>query len=341
MADGAVKRAKAINWQAPMRRVLYALLPIVVSAVYFYGWRSLVMLALVNAVAFAAEYAFVRRDKQPVTAAVFVTASLFTLSLPPLLPFWMAVVGIVFGVVFGKMVFGGFGRNVFNPALTGRAFIYISFGDFMTARCWTHPVGGVLGGFAAYANTAPDAITQATPGTWLRLANQARVAGTALVETLPSGITADDFVWNRLLLGNTAGCIGGTSAVLVVLGGAYLLWTKTANHRIVLAALAGYMLTQGALYLSGVPKAADPMLAVMSGSVLFAIFFYATDPVSACKTNAGRWLYGALVGILSSLIAVFSVWPAGAMFAILLANMFGPITDYAINSFKNGRKPSP
>ncbi len=313
-----------------MTRVLYALAPIMVSAVYFFGWRALAMLVVVNAAAFAAEYVFARQYKQPVTSAVFVTGCLFALSLPPQLPFWMAVVGIIFGIAFGKMVFGGFGKNVFNPALTGRAFIYVSFGDFMTARCWTHPVGGPLGGFLAYANTAPDAVTQATPTTWLNFAN----AGQAL----PAGVTAANFTWVKLLLGNTAGCIGGTSAILVILGGIYLIRTKAANYRIVVSALLGYLLMQTALFLTGVPTAANPLLTLLSGSILFGIFFYATDPVSACKTNEGRWLYGAFIGIMSALITVFSVWPEGTMFAILLANMFGPITDYAINSYKKRKK---
>jgi len=334
MANQGGGRAKLINWQLPMKRMLYALTPIMVSAVYFFGWRALIMLIVVNAAAFISEYAFARQYQQPVTSAVFVTGCLFTLSLPPQLPLWMAIVGIVFAVVFGKMVFGGFGKNVFNPALTGRAFIYISFGDYMTARSWVHPLcpphGGPFGGLLAYANQAPDAVTQATPGAWLSLVR----AGQAL----PLNVEPAHFAWPNLLLGNTAGCIGGTSAVLVLLGGLYLIRTKAANYRIVVAALLGYLTMQGALFLAGVPAAANPLQTVLAGSILFGVFFYATDPVSACKTNVGRWLYGAFIGVMSSLITVFSVWPAGTMFAILLANMFGPITDYAINSYKNRKR---
>ena len=321
------KQKKIINWQLPMKRVLYALVPIVVSSVYFFGWRALVVLIVANAAGVLSEAIFTRKAGQPVTSAVFVTSTLFALSLPPLLPLWMVVVGIVFGVVFGKMVFGGFGKNIFNPALTGRAFIYISFGDYMTARCWTHPIDGILGGVASFVNSAADAVTQATPSTWLKPVNLA-------AETTDPSL----FSWVRLALGNTAGCIGGTSALLVVLGGLYLIRKKAANYRVVVAMLLGFISMQGALYLAGIATASNPFKAVLAGSVLFGAFFYVTDPVSAPKTNEGRWLYGGVVGILSSLIQVFTVWPEGTMFAILLGNMFAPITDYAIKSAKQKAK---
>jgi len=323
------KKPKLINWQLPMKRVLYALIPIIAFSVYLFGWRALAMLVLCNALAFACEYAFQKPYKEPVTAAVFVTGTLFALSLPPLLPFWMAAVGIIFGVVFGKMVFGGFGRNVFNPALTGRAFIYISFGGYMTARCWAHPIQGALGGLLRWAPTRPDAVTGATPHTWL---------ATAPEKLTEMGISPDQFTWLKLFLGNTAGCIGGTSALLVILGGLYLIWRKTANTRIIYSALVGYIAMQAILHYSGVAQAASPLHTLFSGSVLFGIVFYATDPVSASKTDEGRVIYGGFIGILSALMTTFSVWPEATMFAILLANMFAPITDYAIRAWKKKRK---
>lgn len=323
----AKTKSKSINWQLPMKRVLYALMPIVASAVYFFGWRTILVLVVANVAGYLSEYSFTRREGQPVTSAVFVTSTLFALSLPPLLPLWMVVVGIVFGVVFGKMVFGGFGKNIFNPALTGRAFIYISFGDYMTARCWTHPIDGILGGFTSFAHSTTDAITQATPSTWLKPVNMA-------AETMDPAL----FSWTRLILGNTAGCIGGTSALLVLLGGLYLIRKKAANYRVVVSMLLGFIVMQGILHLIGVTTASNPLKAVLAGSVLFGAFFYATDPVSAPKTDEGRWLYGGVVGMLSSLIQVFTVWPEGTMFAILLGNMFAPITDYAIKSVKQKAK---
>ena len=131
------KKKSFIMKQKPMTQVLLALTPLVLASIYFYGWKAVAVLAIVNVAGFLAEYVFAVVYKTKVTQAVFVTNFLFALSLPPTIPLWIPVVGIVFGVVFGKMAFGGFGRNVFNPALAGRAFIYVSFGAQMTAsRSW-------------------------------------------------------------------------------------------------------------------------------------------------------------------------------------------------------------
>ena len=176
----------------------------------------------------------------------------------------------------------------------------------MTGR-WVEPVDGMAGGFTAYA---ADAVTSATPAMLLKAGTSTPLAG--------------------LLLGNTAGVIGGTSAILVILGGVYIIWKKAANYRIVVSGFAGYLIAQALLWLALPGKAADPLHAALAGSVLIGIFFYATDPVSASQTNPGRWIYGAFIGVMSAVIAVFSAWPAGTMFAILLANMFAPIMDHAI-----------
>jgi Na+-transporting NADH:ubiquinone oxidoreductase subunit B len=245
---------------------------------------------------------------------VFVTGSLFALSLPPTLPIWMAMVGAAFGVTFGKMVFGGFGKNVFNPALTGRAFIYVSFGAHMTAT-WGMPVPGVLGGLAAYA---PDAITQATPGmqAW----------------------TGEHYSILQLFLGRVPGTLGGTCALLAILGGLYLIKTKAANFRIVVGGFIGFFVVHSLLWLTGAGDPLSPLRVAFAGNLVFGLFFYATDPVSGPKTNEVRWLYGGFIGAMTSLIAVFSAWPAGTMFAILLANMFAPISDYAVKEWQKKQK---
>ncbi len=291
-----------------MGDVLLALIPVVAGALYWFGWRVVVMLILANGVGFLAEYLFVRKDRQPVTSAVFVTATLLVLSLPPALPLWMVVLGTVFAVAFGKMMFGGFGRNVFNPAMVGRAFLYVSFGGPMTAQ-WSEPFAGGLGGLAAYL---PDAVTAATPGMLLK-----------------KGIAVP---WESMFLGATPGTIGGTSALLAILGGVLLLVRKTANYRIVISAVAGFVVAQGLFWIGAVRNAPDPWRAMMAGSFLIGVFFYATEPVTASNTNIGRWIYGAFIGVMSSVIGLFSVWPAGTMFAILLANIFAPILDYTIKA---------
>jgi Na+-transporting NADH:ubiquinone oxidoreductase subunit B len=297
-----------------MLQVLYALAPISLAAVYFFGWRVGVMLGIANGVGFLMEYLFTRAERQPVTSAVFVTNTLFVLSLPPTLPLWMVAVGAAFAVAFGKMMFGGFGRNVFNPALVGRAFLYVSFGGHMTGL-WGVPLRPPLGGLTAYA---PDAIASATPGMLLK--------------------TGGAFSFTGFWIGLEPGTIGGTSALLALLCGLYLVWRKVANGRIVLAAVAGFLAVQGALWRAGVPRAAEPFQVMLSGSFLFGAFFFATEPVTASKHPLGRWIYGAFIGAMSSLIGIYSIWPAGTMFAILLANMFAPIMDYGLKQWDQARK---
>jgi Na+-transporting NADH:ubiquinone oxidoreductase subunit B len=227
----------------------------------------------------------------------------------------MAATGIVFGVVFGKMVFGGFGKNIFNPALVGRAFLYINFANPMTGR-WIDPIPGYVSGFGRYA---ADAVSGATP-----------------MHAMKGG---SDVPFLNLLLGNTSGCMGETCAVLLIAGGLYLLWTGTANPSIVVSCIASAALLQGIFHWSGLTGAIDPVRALLSGGMMLGAFFMATDPVSACNTGPGRWIYGALIGILTIVIRQFSVWAEGFMFAVLLANMFGPIIDYAVKEFGwNGKK---
>lgn len=309
------KKKPLIMWQPPMINVLYALIPIMICSVYLFGWRSLAMLVLLNAVGFGVEYLFVRNDTKQVTSAVFVTSSLLTLSLPPTLPFWMGVVGVIFAVTFGKMVFGGFGKNVFNPALTGRAFLYVSFGMFMTNK-WLGPVKGMLGGFLSW--TSVDAISEATP-----------------VDILKDGGTINTL---QAFLGRIPGSLGETSALLIILGGAYLIWKKVANYRIVVSGIIGMLAMQSIFWLQKVPSAGNPIEALVSGGFLFGIFFFATDPISASQTDTGRWFYGAFIGVVTVIIRVFSAWPEGTMFAILLGNMFAPITDYYVKEFQANQK---
>ncbi len=305
-----------IKAQKPMNQVLYALAPAALASIYFFGWRSLVMLVVVNCFAFLSEYCFAKYYKNQVTAAVFVTGSLFALSLPPDLPYWMAVVGIVFGVVFGKMVFGGFGKNIFNPAIAGRAFIYINFTTQMNGR-WFEPVAGKLGGLTHYMINI-DAVCSATPMQVMK--------------------TGGQVPWLDLLLGNTAGCFGETSALLLLLGGAYLLWKKVANYRLIVSCLVAFLVLQGGLWFGGVKEAIPPLQALFSGGFMLGLIFMVTEPVSAPKTNQGRWIYGALIGVLTVLIRTFSIWPEGMMFAILIGNMFAPLTDFYVKEFTSGKK---
>jgi Na+-transporting NADH:ubiquinone oxidoreductase subunit B len=306
-----------------MKRVLYALVPVVLASIYFFGWRSLVVLAVTSAAAFLTEFLFVRARKEPVSSAVFVTAFLLALSLPPSIPYWMAAVGAVFAVIFGKMVFGGYGRNLFNPALTGRVFLYVTFAVPLTAR-WVQPLVSTVGplhlpgSWGGFTRFAADAVSAATP---LRLLHDGRP-----VDLL------------RLLWGNVSGSLGETSAVLLALGGIYILVTRAANWRIVVSELAAFLVLQTALWLARMPHASDPLSALLAGSLLMGMLFMSTDPISAAQTQGGRWIYGALIGVLTVLIRTFSIWPEATGFAILLGNTFAGIIDYFVRQGRERAK---
>ncbi len=314
----AARKKPLIMKQKVMLRVVLSLVPLALASVYFFGWKTLAVLAIVNAAGFLSEYVFARVYKKQVTMAVFVTNFLFALSLPPTIPLWIPVVGIVFGVVFGKMAFGGFGRNVFNPALTGRAFIYVSFGAQMTAAsAWVEPAGGTFGALGMWQ--ASDAISGATP-----------------LVTMAGGESVSKL---NLFLGNIPGSFGETSAVLILLGGLYLMITKTASWRIIVSVTVSYLVMQGIFWLGGVEGAYDPLSGLLAGSVFYGIMFMATDPVSASQTtDLGRVIYGTIIGVLTALVRTFSAWPEGITFAILLANMFAPLLNHVIREQRSKKK---
>ena len=191
---------KWLQKQKPMLQVCYALTPLVAASVYFFGWRALAVSVLVMVVGIATEAFFTFRQGKPVTSAVLVTCLIFSLSLPPTLPFWMAVVGIIVAVGLGKMAFGGYGMNIFNPAMVGRCFIYITFPVSMN-NTWAQPFQGFDG--LSFWKPPPDAITRATP-----LVEFRQVIATPLED---------------LFLGNIPGSLGETSAFLILLGGGYLI----------------------------------------------------------------------------------------------------------------------
>ncbi len=300
-----------------MKWVLYSLLPIIVASIWFFGLRCLLMLFLVNATAFLVEYLFMRNDGKPVTSAVFVTGSLLALSLPPTLPFWMGMVGAVVGVTFGKMVFGGFGKNVFNPALVGRAFIYVSFPAYLTGN-WFKPISAPNTGFFSFSPDL-DALTTATP----------------LTSQISEGL---HLTLDKLFLGSTAGSFGETCAFLIIAGAIFISWKKAANYRLILGGLFGFFTLQIILWQAGFERAIHPLYALFSGGFIFGLCYFITEPISAPMTDEGKWFYSIFVGAMTVVIRVFSAWPEGVMFAVLLGNMYAPITDMAVKEYKAYRK---
>lgn len=294
-----------------MRKVILATLPCLAGGIYYFGWRSLAVVIISCLFGFLTEYSFCRYRKEPVSEAVFVTAVLYALILPPNVPIHIVIFGIVFAILFGKEVFGGFGRNIFNPAMVGRCFVYICFPLPLTAR-WAPAAQGALGALGSWSTiTSADSITSATP-----------------MALLKAGGPSPDIV--DLLIGRLAGSMGVTSAILILIGGLYLYFTKTANRTTIITTIVSYCIANIIFDLLNFNFVPAILPSVLGGGFLFGTFFMATDPVSSPSTESGRIIFGCVVGIFSAIIADFSVFNGGFMFALLFANMFVPIIDFIV-----------
>ena len=242
-----------------------------------------------------------------VNEGFLVSSMLYTLIMPPDIPLWQVALGISFGIVIGKEVFGGTGKNFLNPALTGRAFLYFAYPASMTGdSVWV----------------AVDGFTRATP------------LGIAANGGLDA-VYAANYSWFQSFLGFEPGCLGETSTLAILLGAAFLLYTKVASYRIMAGVFAGMVATSVLFNVIG--SDSNPMFAfpwywhLTAGGFAFGMVYMATDPVSAAMTNTGRWVFGALVGGMTVLIRVVNpAFPEGIMLAILFSNMFAPTIDYFV-----------
>lgn len=296
--------------QAAMRRVLVSLAPIFLFSLWQYGLRAVGIAAVTFGLGAGAEFMVERKRGKKPSEAVLVTCALFALSMPPSVPLWIVAIGILFAVLMAKEVYGGFGRNVFNPAIAGRLFVYISFATLMQ-RSFVAP-----GGFGAGA----DAISGATS-----------------LAAIRAGSSAD--LVSDLLLGFRAGSLGESSSLLIILSGAFLLATKTASFRLMLSTIGSGIAFGGILLLTGAPKAL-PLESLLAGSFLFVAVFMSTDPVSAPKKPLAQWAYGGIIGACIVLIRTYSLFPEGTSFAVLLGNTFASFLDEL--AARSGRKaPAP
>ncbi len=253
------------------------------------------------------EVLFATKRGHEVNEGFFVTSILFALTLPATIPLWQVAIGISFGVIIGKEVFGGTGKNFLNPALTGRAFLY----------------------FAYPAQLSGDAVWVAVDG---------YSGATALGVAAASGVEAfTDAFWWEAFVGNIPGSVGETSTLAILIGGAILLLTRVASYRIVIGTFLGMFLTSGLFNLIG--SETNPMFGMswywhlVLGGFAFGMMYMATDPVSASMTDKGKWAYGILIGVMCVLIRVVNpAFPEGMMLAILFANLFSPLIDHVVVS---------
>lgn len=281
-------------------------------ASFVYGaMQFLPIYATTFAVGILWEIIFAVKRGHEVNEGFFVTSVLFALSLPPDIPLWQVALGITFGVVVAKEVFGGTGKNFLNPALAGRAFLYFSYPAFMSGdSIWT----------------AVDGFSGATP---LGLAALG-VSPADFVDAYGNAIT-----WMDAFLGNMQGSIGEVSTLAILIGAAGLLWTRIASWRIMAGGVLGVVVT--AFIFNMIGSETNSMMSLpfywhlVIGGFAFGIVFMATDPVSAAQTNKGRWFYGILIGFMTVVIRVINpAFPEGIMLAILFANLFAPLFDYFV-----------
>ena len=291
------------NWRAVFLDILISYDPASLWDNVVHGLAYFIPLyATVFVAGIAFEIWFATKRGHEVNEGFFVTSILFTLTLPPTTPLWMAAVGIIFGVVIGKEVFGGTGKNFLNPALTGRAFLY----------------------FAYPAQMSGDAIWVAVDGF-----TRATSLGTAV---LGQGYGV---AWWDAFVGNVAGSLGETSTLAILLAAVILLANRIASWRIMLGCVVG--LVAGVLLFNAVGSDNNPMFAVpfywhlVLGGFAFGAVFMATDPVSAAMTDRGRLIYGILIGLMCVLIRVVNpAFPEGMMLAILFGNLFAPLIDHFV-----------
>ncbi len=271
------------------------------------------------------EVLFASMRNKEVNEGFFVTSILFALTLPPTIPLWQVALGISFGVVIAKEVFGGTGRNFLNPALAGRAFLYFAYPANMSGDTAWVAVDGYSGAtpLALAVNpSSADSVSSASP------VGEVLISSSDAIESI--GVS-----WLDAFFGFLPGSMGETSTLAILFGAAFLLYTRIASWRIMLGMLLGMMGLVTLFNLFG--SDANPIASLPAhwhfviGGFAFGMVFMATDPVSAAMTNSGKWAYGFLIGMLAILIRVVNpAYPEGTMLAILFANLTAPLIDYVV-----------
>lgn len=299
--------------QLVMIDVLIALAPVVLVAVYLFQWYAVKQIGTCVIGCLAAEALFTKlrgKDLQLIDCSAAVTGLILGLSLPGPAPWFVGVIASFIAMGIGKIIFGGVGMNLFNPAMVGRAFVMIAFAGLMGASGYELPHGTV------------DIVSQATPLTVYK----------------QTGVTTPLLA---LLLGTANGSLGETSALACIVGGIFLCLRRTASWEIP----AGVILTAGLIaFLANLVDMASPWTALhhlFGGALLFGAFFIATDPVSSPVTPKGKWIFGCGVGALIMLLRLFSGYPEGVMFAVLLMNAVTPLINRWTVPEPFGGIPSP
>ena len=324
--------SKPLSTRTVMIDVIIGLAPAMVAAGYYFRIYALVLISACVISAVATEWIcnLIRKSSNPLASlsdfSAVVTGIILALSLPPTLPLWAAIIGSVFAIAIGKMVFGGLGANIFNPAMVGRTFLAASFGMLMTT--WTVPatIDSAMPTISA-ANTI-DARTQATP---LALSKQA-IKTSKRAEVVNQQLEA-------AFTGDVGGCLGETSTLALLVGVLYLLIRRTINLHIPLAVLTSAFAFAAIGYAVNPAAYISPLAHLTTGGMLICAFFIATDPVTAPLSTKGMWIFGVGVGAIIMLIRIVGEYPEGVMYAVLLMNAVTPLIDRFCQLVPAGGKP--
>ena len=290
-----------------MLSVILSTVPLTLYGIFLFGLSALIRVVLSIAFCACFEAGFRKMLGLKVRIkdnSAIITGLFLALVIPPSLPIWQLILGDFFAIVIGKEVFGGLGSNVFNPALVGRAFLFVSFSKTMTT--WTTPR---INPFVALSSATPLSMIKPDGQPFMGVKTLAGAFGLSV-----------EGLYTHLFLGNHAGCIGETSTLLILLGGLYLIWRGVIDWKIPLSMI---FVAVGITWLGGV----NPILTLTTGGLCFGAFFMATDYVTSPVTGKGRLLFGAGCGLITALLRLFSSLPEGVMFSILIMNATVPFLN--------------
>ncbi len=283
----------------------------------FTGFKIILPIIIITFISGAFwEILFAVVRKHEISEGFLVTCALIPLIMPPTIPLWQVSVATTIGIVIGKEIFGGVGMNIFNPALVARAFIFFAYpGQISGEKVWVTAFDGFSGATAL----AVPASTQSEQAV-----------------SLLNSVTQFDFSWINMFLGWIPGSIGETSKLMVIIGAVFLIATGISSWRVMLGAVIGLVVTSFLTNLLA-PYSTNSMLTIpphyhlVMGSFAFGISFMATEPVTGAHTDAGRWIYGICIGVLTVIIRTINpAYPEGVMLAILLMNAFASLIDYFV-----------
>ncbi len=318
-----------------MWMVVFALLPAAAYSVYLFGLHALILMlaSIIGAVAADALMQFLlKRPRSFADGSAVITGLLLAMNVPPQAPVWMVVIGAFFAIIIAKQLFGGIGFNIFNPALAGRAFLMTSWPVYMTTR-WHHfsPTNVLSSGVTNTLGIpagAYDVITGATPLGAFKEAPRLLVDMGVPIESLYKLLFSSE-MFASLFIGNVGGCIGETSALLLLFGALFLLYKRIITWHIpftYLGTVAGFM----ALYytLTGFPFPIEvTIFHLLSGGLVLGAFFMATDMVTSPVTKKGMIIFGAGCGLITCVIRIWGGYPEGVSYSILLMNAAVPLID--------------